>query len=147
MKKETSSLVHRDSSEARKFELYQETLPVTERKLMACGHSICWYPGCRTADIAGHEMGLVSTEVCELECRSMSWPYNDLLELHPPQSASAIQSEDKWFGMGAKRGREQYTSPECDNWIFCRHASCYENHQSQMGSKRGRQDSQKENGD
>ncbi|VDO13456.1 unnamed protein product [Rodentolepis nana] len=72
----------------------------------------------------------------------------DLEESLQPGSEVSSDTKNIWFGMGAKRGRERYSSPPCDGWLFCGHEVCYLNHQKSMGLKRGRQETlAKPNGD
>lgn len=64
----------------------------------------------------------------------------DLEESLQSVNESTTPSKNIWFGMGTKRGRERYTSPPCEGWLFCGHEACYINHQKSMGLKRGRQE-------
>ncbi|VDL62192.1 unnamed protein product [Hymenolepis diminuta] len=72
----------------------------------------------------------------------------DLEESLQSVNEAAGGSNNIWFGMGTKRGRERYISPPCEGWLFCGHEICYLNHQKSMGLKRGRQETaDKSNGD
>nr|CDS34311.1 hypothetical protein HmN_000583500 [Hymenolepis microstoma] len=94
-----------------------------------------------------HFPSIVREQICSI-CKNnftseQSLPIcllKDLGESLQPGSEVAPDTRSIWFGMGAKRGRERYSSPPCDGWLFCGHEACYLNHQKSMGLKRGRQE-------
>ncbi|KAM3173304.1 hypothetical protein ACTXT7_012759 [Hymenolepis weldensis] len=126
---------------------------VTER--CAHCHAVCEAPQilpCGDIACRQHYPFIIREQICPI-CKKANQTFpicllKDLEESLQSVNEAAGGSNNIWFGMGTKRGRERYISPPCEGWLFCDHEICYLNHQKSMGLKRGRQETaEKSNGD